>query len=212
MDPARTHPMPGAAPPQHPAGRVLIVDDEVTLAELLARGLGQRGYATAMAHSAEAARRLLAELPDVLVLLCDVTMPGEDGIALAGDLQRHRAEHDAIEIVLLTGNATAETARAATQAQVFDLVHKPFSLGRVTRTLNAALQHAAGRRARAAAPAPGGPPLSAAMRHGLRPIIAEAERLLADPGLPAADREAGLAGIAHRGRALLALLEAPPII
>lgn len=222
---------------QPAAGRVLIVDDEVTLAALLARGLGQRGFATAVAHSAEAAKRVLAERSDILVLLSDIHMPGQDGIALAAELQFGRAEQDAIEIVLLTGRATAETAAGARDAQVFDTVLKPFNLGDIARTLGAAMARAARRRdhasatdrlrrragdaarahdrltERLAAPAlPAAGELSRLMASALRsplvPRLGQAAMLLRHPGLPEPQRRAALASIRDDGERVFAMIDA----
>ncbi|OJY70228.1 MAG: hypothetical protein BGP12_20940 [Rhodospirillales bacterium 70-18] len=146
--PSRPDPEPIPASPS--VGRVLIVDDETAIADLLARSLGQRGFATATAHSAEQAKAVLAAMPDILVILSDIRMPGQDGLGLAGDVLGGRTEQQAVEVVLLTGNATTEAVLGALRTHVFDMVQKPFNLGVIADVVTRARARALERRQRAA--------------------------------------------------------------
>ena len=172
--PSRPDPEPIPASPS--VGRVLIVDDETAIADLLARSLGQRGFATATAHSAEQAKAVLAAMPDILVILSDIRMPGQDGLGLAGDVLGGRTEQQAVEVVLLTGNATTEAVLGALRTHVFDMVQKPFNLGVIADVVTRA-------RPRAGAPPAGGarPPVAGAdprRRGRARPAAGAAGRIL----------------------------------
>ena len=104
--------------------RILLVDDEPALRELLRVTLESADIVVDEAASVrEAERRLRRRRPDVVVL--DLRMPGEGGIELCRRL-KGAAETQTIPIVLLTG-ADAEEIRAARLAGADEVVRKPFS-------------------------------------------------------------------------------------
>ena len=81
------------------AQRVLIVDDDRLVADTLALIFGKSGFDVRAAYSADEALACAREfLPDLL--LCDVTMPGRDGLGLVLDMTR---EMPACRIIVLTG-------------------------------------------------------------------------------------------------------------
>lgn len=103
--------------------RLLIVDDEKTVADSLARIFSVAGYETRCAYSAEEARALLAEwTPDLAIL--DVCLPLMNGIDLAILL---KAEYPDCRLVLFSGNTDTEELlqMAAHQGHTFDLFAKP---------------------------------------------------------------------------------------
>lgn len=67
-------------------------------------GLELEGFVTLTADSAAAAMALLAERPDIGVLLSDIRMPREDGVSLALRALAGRSEHDALGVILMTGH------------------------------------------------------------------------------------------------------------
>lgn len=104
--------------------RILLVDDEPALRELLRITLESADVTVAEAASArEAEAAIAAAPPDVIIL--DLRMPGVGGTELCGRLKSKPATRD-IPIVLLTG-ADAEEARRAQEAGAEALVRKPFS-------------------------------------------------------------------------------------
>ncbi len=101
---------------------VLIVDDEVKYAAILARVLSGEGHSVEVAHTAgEALEKARARVFDVVV--SDVRMPGMDGVELARCLREATPESD---LVLMTAYATVETAVAALRLGVRDYLLKPF--------------------------------------------------------------------------------------
>ena len=78
--------------------RVLVVDDDADVRELLRDYLSDQGYEVLEAAGAAAARALLAEHTPQVALL-DVGLPGEDGLSLA----RHIREHFDIGIIMISG-------------------------------------------------------------------------------------------------------------
>ncbi|MGK7868789.1 ATP-binding protein [Falsiroseomonas sp. E2-1-a20] len=136
----------GATAAEAGALGILVVDDERLIVELLLRSLSQRGYRAQGVGSAEAAKARVREDPDIAVVLTDVRMPGQDGLALAEDLLRERPEMSALEVVLLTGAATTDVALAALRARSFDLVQKPLRLAEVALVVERALASSRQRR------------------------------------------------------------------
>ena len=102
-DPTPT-PVPTSAPTRAVASavkhRILVVDDEIALAELVRTWARGQGYNVALVHSAEDALTLLAVRP-FDVLLTDIVMPGElDGIGLA---EKAHVRYPALKILLMSG-------------------------------------------------------------------------------------------------------------
>jgi DNA-binding response OmpR family regulator len=114
--------------------RVLLVDDEPDFVEALAQRLGRRGYAVTVAHDgAEATRAVHESPPDVVVL--DVRLPGADGVSV---LRRLKLAHPEIEIILLTGHASAASGIAGMQLGAFDYLLKPVEIDELCERLQAA--------------------------------------------------------------------------
>jgi two-component system phosphate regulon response regulator OmpR len=103
------------------APHLLIVDDDTRIRELLHKFLSGKGFrVTVAADSAEARRKLEGLDFDLLVL--DVMMPGENGIALTSALREIRN----IPIILLTALGEAESRVAGLEAGADDYLGKPF--------------------------------------------------------------------------------------
>jgi len=104
-------------------GRVLILDDEVKMAGLLARSLERSGYeATALSEPARALEELKASRYDVL--LTDLRMPGMDGLEI---LLRAKQIDPGLEVILMTAYASVETTREAMKRGAVDYLEKPIS-------------------------------------------------------------------------------------
>ncbi|MCB4822111.1 response regulator [Roseicella aerolata] len=130
---------------------VLVVDDESALREELATGLQDLGFPVRSAADAEDALAHLAIEPDIAVILTDIRMPGLSGIALAEQILASGLPSRAVEVVLLTGNASLDDATRALRAGAFDLLHKPARFADIAAVVRRALARAAGRRTAALA-------------------------------------------------------------
>ncbi|MFH1885494.1 MAG: response regulator [Pseudomonadota bacterium] len=115
----------GAGPPdRNAAPRVLLVDDEPGFRSPLAKRLERRGMRVVEAGTGEEALDALAAAPaDVVVM--DVMMPGMGGLAA---LARIRADHPAVQVILLTGHAAVEDGVQGIQEGAFDYLRKPVEL------------------------------------------------------------------------------------
>lgn len=135
----------GPDPRQAPLS-VLVVDDEAELAEELAHGLEDAGLPTRVAGSAPDALRLLAEGPEIGVVVTDVRMPGADGFSLAGRLLADAQPATARRVVIMTGQSTLDDASASLRAGAFDYLRKPFSLDDLVAIVLRAVESAAAER------------------------------------------------------------------
>ena len=102
-------------------GRVLVVDDEEVIASTLQEFLQGEGYDVAIAHDAPSALALVERFePDLA--LCDVQLPGLDGLELLDRLLRMRPE---LLVLIITAYATVESAVASFRRGAHDYLMKP---------------------------------------------------------------------------------------
>ena len=117
---------------------VQVVEDNAPLRERLARYLRGEGFRVSTAADAAEARAQLGALtPDLLVL--DVMMPGESGLALTASL---RAGRQAIPILMLTARGTPEDRIAGFEAGADDYLPKPFEPRELVLRIRALLRRA----------------------------------------------------------------------
>jgi DNA-binding NtrC family response regulator len=107
------------------AARILVAEDEANLRMVLQKELERHGYRVQVAPDGEAALRRLEET-NVDVLLCDINMPRMDGMEL---LRRVHERPNPPEVIMLTGQATVETAVEAMKLGAYDYLTKPYSIG-----------------------------------------------------------------------------------
>jgi len=101
--------------------RVLLVDDEEEFVETLGERLEVRGFDVATALSgAEALERIQEREIDLVVL--DVQMPGLDGVEALRQIKQRKP---LIEVIMLTGHATVQTAIDGMKLGAFDFLLKP---------------------------------------------------------------------------------------
>ncbi|RVW00681.1 response regulator transcription factor [Rhodococcus xishaensis] len=121
-----------------PEARVLIVDDEPTLTELLSVSLRFQGFEVGTAtNGAEGLDKARTFRPDALIL--DVMMPGMDGF---GMLRRLRADGVEAPVLFLTARDAVEDKVAGLTIGADDYVTKPFSLEEVVARLRVILRRA----------------------------------------------------------------------
>jgi two-component system phosphate regulon response regulator OmpR len=131
--------------------KVLVVDDDQRLRDLLRRYLGDNGFNVYVAENAQAMNRIwLRERFDVLVL--DLMMPGEDGLSI---LRRLRGGNDRTPIVMLTAKGEDVDRIIGLEMGADDYLPKPFNPRELLARINAVL------RRRAAEESPGAPSNSA---------------------------------------------------
>ncbi|HKA16091.1 MAG TPA: sigma-54 dependent transcriptional regulator [Myxococcota bacterium] len=124
------------APGREAPGSLLLIDDEPLLLRSLRRALEGEGYRTSIAESVAAARSRIAESePDVVLL--DLGLGRDSGLALLEHLKR---EHPEVEVIMMTGNASIESAVGCIRGGAFDYLAKPFDEHRVRTTVRRAIE------------------------------------------------------------------------
>jgi DNA-binding NtrC family response regulator len=105
--------------------KLLLVDDEERFLATTRILLGKRGVENirTAANGADALKILRKERIDVVVL--DVKMPGMDGVEV---LRRSKQEHPLVEVIMLTGHASVESAVEGLKLGAFDYVMKPIDI------------------------------------------------------------------------------------
>ncbi len=118
--------------------RILVIDDESAIRDSLKMILEYEGYDVVGAATGQDGLSLVDREPPDLVLL-DIKMAGMDGIDV---LQRLKAGHEVLPVIMISGHATVSTAVEATKLGAFDFIEKPLSTERVLVSVRNALdQH-----------------------------------------------------------------------
>jgi two-component system, NtrC family, response regulator GlrR len=130
------------APASQP--RLLVVDDDTDMLRLLSMRLNSAGYRVSTAGSAESAlAKLQIERPQLV--LSDVRMPGQDGMALFSEI---RLRHPSLPVILLTAHGTIPDAVEATARGVFSYLTKPYDakvlLDKIAQALALGAPHSEG--------------------------------------------------------------------
>ncbi len=120
-------------------GRILVIDDDRALCELLEEDLRRRGHQVLTALQVDSARELL-HAEEVDLVLTDLNMPGTSGIDFCAELHGNRPD---LPVVIMTAFGSLETAIAALRAGAYDFVIKPVDLDLLNIALGRALQHRA---------------------------------------------------------------------
>ena len=119
------------------AGTILIVDDEDRILQSLDGILTDEGFEVIWASSGVAALEKIEEVMPDLVLL-DIWMPEMDGIEA---LIKIREVHPHLQVVMMSGHGTIETAVKATKLGAYDFIEKPLSLEKVLLSINNAIDY-----------------------------------------------------------------------
>ena len=164
-----------------PRASVLVVDDEPTIGEIVARYLERAGYATRVAGDGPQALALSSQDPPDLVVL-DVMLPGIDGLEV---MRRLREQPSPARVILLTARGREADRIVGLRRGADDYVVKPFSPGELVARVEAVL-----RRPRAAAgPAGAAPEGDPALRFEGLLIEPATRRVLVAAGEVGAQRD-----------------------
>src|SRR6188508_3306057 len=115
---------------------VLVVDDESSVRELMARWLASGGYEVRTAGTADEALQRIHDQPPA-VALCDVRMPGHDGLWLAGEIRRDAPE---TAVIMATGVQDVGSAVTSLRQGVIDYLTKPFGRDRLRESVMRGLE------------------------------------------------------------------------
>ncbi|MFQ5789059.1 MAG: sigma-54-dependent transcriptional regulator [Acidobacteriota bacterium] len=116
-------------------GLVLVVDDDVEVCDVVGRWLEQDGYEVEGLHSGESCLRALTRtLPDAVCL--DLQMPGMSGLET---LERVKANHSHLPVIILTGDTSVEAVVAAMKGGAYDYLTKPLDYTKLLTTVRNAV-------------------------------------------------------------------------
>jgi len=124
------------APTESRAGRILVVDDERSMRELLQIVLRREGYQVSLAENGQAAVAALEHEP-VDVLISDIKMPGMTGVEVLREAKR--IDPDIVGI-MVTAYASTETAVEALRLGAYDYLTKPFDVEELKAKVRNALE------------------------------------------------------------------------
>lgn len=117
--------------------KVLVVDDEPDIRNLVKEILEDEGFQVSTAENAKSARTLKQNFGPDLVLL-DIWMPDEDGITLLKEWKQDQG--DQLPVIMMSGHGNVETAVEATRLGAYDFIEKPLSLAKLLLTIRHALE------------------------------------------------------------------------
>lgn len=108
---------------------ILFVDDEEAFVEAMAKRLTRRNMTIYTAHDGDTALKVLEEHRDIEVVILDMKMPVKDGLTVLREIKR---DFPIVEVIMLTGHATVESAIDGMQNGAFDYLMKPCSIDELT--------------------------------------------------------------------------------
>ncbi|WP_439100687.1 sigma-54-dependent transcriptional regulator [Congregibacter sp.] len=121
----------------HEAVRVLIVDDEPDIRELLEITLGRMGLDTVSAATLDEAYTLLDDAAPLQLCLTDMRLPDGNGIDLVEHIQ---ATQPSLPVAMITAHGNVDSAIRALKAGAFDFISKPVALEKLRALISAALE------------------------------------------------------------------------
>ena len=119
------------------AVNLLLVDDEMPFLETMTKRLSKRGFSIHTAVSGQQALETLWNRKDIDIVILDVKMPGMDGLETLTEIKRQRPD---LEVILLTGHSTLDTAIKGMKLGAFDYLTKPCELEELIEKIEEALK------------------------------------------------------------------------
>jgi two-component system, OmpR family, response regulator len=120
--------------------RILIVEDEKSLADILKKGLEEEGYAVDVAYNGEEGRYIAENEPSDLMIL-DIMLPGVDGMTILKGIRRIGIK---TPVLLLTAKAAIMDKVSGLDSGADDYLTKPFSFEELLARIRALLRRPAG--------------------------------------------------------------------
>ncbi|MBU4001545.1 MAG: response regulator [Proteobacteria bacterium] len=116
---------------------VLLVDDEVPFIETMTKRLTKRDLEVYGANDGNEALKKLSQHRSVEVVILDVKMPGMDGIETLKEIKK---TYPLVEVIMLTGHATVESAIEGMKFGAFDYLMKPCDMDILMKKVNEAAE------------------------------------------------------------------------
>jgi two-component system, response regulator, stage 0 sporulation protein F len=119
-----------------PVGRILVIDDNPNVVDILGRYLREEGYGVLGALTSDEGLKLVILSRPELVLL-DLALPGTNGIEL---LKRIRSTNPTTRVIIVTGSIDPALAREALELGALAYIDKPFDFAYLKRVIAVALR------------------------------------------------------------------------
>ncbi|CCH47929.1 response regulator [Pseudodesulfovibrio piezophilus] len=116
---------------------ILLIDDESGFVDTMAKRLAKRGLAVSTAYGGEEGVAVLEDSGFMDVVILDVKMPGMNGIEV---LKKIKSAYPLIEVIMLTGHATVESAIEGMKFGAFDYMLKPCEIEELLCKIDEAYQ------------------------------------------------------------------------
>ena len=101
---------------------ILLVDDEIPFVKTLTKRLSKREFNIVTAFSGQEALAQLEKNFDIEIVVLDIKMPGIDGLQTLEEIKRH---YPSVEVIILTGHSTIDSAIKGMRLGAFDYLVKP---------------------------------------------------------------------------------------
>jgi len=116
---------------------IILVDDEAEFIETMSKRLQKRELKVLTSNSGGEAMETVDKNPNLEVMILDVKMPGMDGLEV---LKEMRKKYPLVEVIMLTGHATIESAIDGMKAGAFDYLMKPCEMELLLEKVEAAAE------------------------------------------------------------------------
>ena len=107
---------------------VLLVDDELSFLDIVTKRLSKRNIQVRTASSGEDALQMLENDSSIEIVILDVKMPGMDGLETLSEIKKN---HDYVEVIILTGHASVESAIEGMRLGAIDYLMKPCDIDKL---------------------------------------------------------------------------------
>lgn len=122
--------------------KILVVDDEVDILEMIELGLQPSGYELLLASRGDRAMQLF-DRHRVDLVICDIRMPGMNGMTI---IERLRERAPELPIIIVTGFAAPDTLEQCAKVGVVEVLRKPFVFQDLSNAVKSALERTRARR------------------------------------------------------------------
>lgn len=116
--------------------KVLLVDDEIPFIETMTKRLAKRQLDIVQAFSGQEALEKLGTDPSIEIVVLDIKMPGMDGFETLAEIKR---KHPLLEVIVLTGHTTVESAIRGMRLGAFDYLMKPCEIEKLIAKVDEAM-------------------------------------------------------------------------
>jgi DNA-binding NtrC family response regulator len=116
---------------------VMLVDDEVSFVDTMSKRLQKRNVKVLTAHDGQEALNKIDKNRNLEVVILDVKMPGMDGVEVLNEIKK---KFPLIEVIMLTGHATVESAIEGMKGGAFDYLMKPCDIDQLMAKVQEAVE------------------------------------------------------------------------